>query len=93
MLKNEAIRASLKATREKRRSQTCKAYHVKLDRSRLSRATSEHLALLFLEAKWLYNFLISQGSPAGLDYKEVQEVPVKVKDHFETRRIAHLSSR
>jgi hypothetical protein len=50
MLKNLAIRASLKATREKRRSQTCKVYHVKLDRSHLSRTTREHLALLFLEA-------------------------------------------
>ncbi|WXG44776.1 MAG: transposase [Promethearchaeati archaeon SRVP18_Atabeyarchaeia-1] len=58
----------------------------------MNRATTEHLALLFLEAKWLYNFIISQGSPAWLDYKEVQEVPVRVKDHFETRRIAHLSS-
>jgi putative transposase len=92
MLKNEAIRASLKATREKRKSQTCKAYHVKLDSSHLSRATREHLVLLFLEAKWLYNYLISQGSPDGLNYKEVQEVPVKVKDHFESRRIAYLSS-
>jgi putative transposase len=92
MLKNEAIRASLKATKEKRRSQACKAYQVKLDYSHLSRSTAEHLALLFLEAKWLYNFILCQGNPAGLDYKEIQEVPVKVKDHFEARRIAHLSS-
>ncbi|WXG44254.1 MAG: hypothetical protein WED04_09505 [Promethearchaeati archaeon SRVP18_Atabeyarchaeia-1] len=92
MLKSETIRASLRATREKRRSQACKAYHVKLDHSHLSRATREHFALLFLEAKWLYNFLISRGGAAALDYKEIQEVPVKVKDHFETRRISHLSS-
>ncbi len=91
MTKNEAIRASLKATKEKRKNQTCKVYEVKIDRSHVSSSTTEHLRMLFLEAKWLYSFILSQNNPFELGYK-ILEVPVKVKDGFETRTIAHLSS-
>jgi hypothetical protein len=51
MLKNQAVRASLKATKDKRKNQVCKGCQAKLDHSHLNRATTEHLALLFLEAK------------------------------------------
>jgi hypothetical protein len=52
----------------------------------------EHLKMLFLEAKWLYNFILSQhGGPLELDYG-ILEVPVKVRGNFGTRRIVHLSS-
>jgi putative transposase len=89
--KAEAIKASLKATKTKRKTQTCRVYETKIDLSHLNNATQEHLNRLFLEAKWFYNHILSQHKIFGMDDK-VHEVPVKVKDIFEIRDLRCLSS-
>lgn len=89
--KNEAIKASLEATRAKRKTQICRVYEVKIDSSHLNQATRDHLNRLFLEAKWFYNHILSQHKIFGMDDK-VHEVPVKVKDIFEIRDLRCLSS-
>jgi putative transposase len=91
MNKNETIRATLKATRAKRKTQTCRVYEVKIDTSHLNNTTQEHLNRLFLEAKWFYNYILSQHKIFGMD-DIVHEVPVKVKDIFEIRDLKCLSS-
>ncbi len=91
MSKNETIKATLKATKEKRKSQTCRVYEVKIDKSHLNNESKEHLHVMFLEAKWLYNHILSQDNIFDLDYK-IQEVPVKVKDVLEIRYLNYLSS-
>ena len=53
--KNNRIREKGKQTREKRKSQICRVYRVKIDISHLNEAQKEHLKMLFVEAKWLYN--------------------------------------
>ena len=53
--KNNRIREKGKETREKRKSQVCRVYRVKIDISHLNEAQKEHLKMLFVEAKWLYN--------------------------------------
>ena len=53
--KNNRIREKGKQTREKRKSQFCRVYRVKIDISHLNEAQKEHLKMLFVEAKWLYN--------------------------------------
>ena len=53
--KNNRIREKGKQTREKRKSQICRVYRVKIDFSHLNEAQKEHLKMLFVEAKWLYN--------------------------------------
>ncbi len=53
--KNNRIREKGKETREKRKSQVCRVYRVKIDISHLNKAQKEHLKMLFVEAKWLYN--------------------------------------
>ena len=53
--KNNRIREKGKETREKRKSQVCHVYRVKIDFSHLNEAQREHLKMLFVEAKWLYN--------------------------------------
>ena len=53
--KNNRIREKGKETREKRKSQVCRVYRVKIDFSHLNEAQKEHLKMLFVEAKWLYN--------------------------------------
>uniref|UniRef100_A0A6H1ZK27 Putative transposase n=1 Tax=viral metagenome TaxID=1070528 RepID=A0A6H1ZK27_9ZZZZ len=89
--KNETIKATLKATKAKRKTQTCRVYEIKIDKSHLNQATQEHLNRLFLEAKWFYNHILSQHKIFGMDDK-VHEVPVKVKDIFEIRDLRCLSS-
>ena len=53
--KNSRIREKGKETREKRKSQVCRVYRVKIDISHLNEAHKERLKMLFVEAKWLYN--------------------------------------
>lgn len=89
--KNETIKTTLKATKEKRKTQTCRVYEIKIDKSHLNQVTQEHLNRLFLEAKWFYNYILSQHKIFGMDDK-VHEVPVKVKDIFEIRDLRCLSS-
>ena len=53
--KNNRIREKGRQTREKRKSQICRVYRVKIDISHLNEAQKERLKMLFVEAKWLYN--------------------------------------
>jgi putative transposase len=89
--KNETIHATLKKTRERRKTQTCKQYELKVDASHLSRQTLKALFMLFLEAKWFYNYILANANIFETDYR-IDTVKIKVKDHFETRDIVHLSS-
>jgi len=67
--KNETIRNTLKKTRERRETQTCKQYELKVDASHLSDQTLKHLNRLFLEAKWLYNHVLAEGRIFEADYR------------------------
>jgi putative transposase len=89
--KSEAIKASLKATKAKRKTQMCRVYETKIDSSHLNHATQDHLNRLFLEGKWLRNYVLSQKRIFGMDDK-IYEVPVKIKDVFEIRELKCLSS-
>ena len=91
LTKNETIKATLKATKERRKHQICRVFTVKIDRSHLNRQTKHQLKMLFLEAKWLYNHILAQHNVFEMDYK-IQEVVVKVKNRFELRILRHLSS-
>ena len=89
--KNQTIKATLKATKARRTRQRCRVFEVKLDSSHLNQHTKAHLKSLFLEAKWLYNHILSQPTIFDIGYK-LAAVPVKVKDSFELRELRHLSS-
>ena len=55
MEKVEKIRNSIKQTKERRKNQVCKVYQVKLQN--LSSSDIQTLERMFLEAKWLYNYV------------------------------------
>ena len=82
---------SILATRLKRKSQTCKVFELKVDQSKLSQKSRKHLELLFLEAKWFYNYCLAQPyiNKANTTLKSV---PVKVKDIYEDRKLNVLMS-
>ena len=69
--KNIKISQSIKQTKQKRKHQICKTYRLKIDMSSLSKIKLEHLKMMFVEAKWLYNDALSfckQGNNIR-DYK------------------------
>ena len=57
--KNRRIAKTQQETKQKRKSQVCRVYRVKIDLSHLNKAQILRLQMIFVEAKWLYNDAIS----------------------------------
>ena len=87
--KNQKIKDTLRATKERRSQMDCRVFSVKVQENRLSRAKEEKLNRCFLEAKWLRNAVITTDT---LSLEDTSNVQVKVKDRFEVREISNLSS-
>lgn len=66
-------------------------YSVKIVRSHLSVSGQGHLSSLFKEAKWFYNYCLSHDNINDAD-TTARQVPVKVKDTYETRKFIALKS-
>ncbi|MHA2495887.1 MAG: RNA-guided endonuclease InsQ/TnpB family protein [Candidatus Hodarchaeales archaeon] len=90
-LKNRTIKATLAATKARRKTQVCRVYALKLNRAKINTTSRNHLNRLFLEAKWFYNWVVSQSDVFEVD-TTVKGVPVKVGDVFEERPLRCLSS-
>jgi len=56
-VKSKKIRETLKQTKERRKYQIPRVYQLKLQN--LSQKDIENLDRLFLEAKWLYNYIVA----------------------------------
>lgn len=93
MTKAEKIKQTLLATKEKRRNQIPVVYQLKLNLDSVTQETRDRLFLLFLEAKWLYNYIVADIENRLNDeaYK-LRKVQVKVGENYEEREIANLSS-
>ncbi|MFQ5978408.1 MAG: hypothetical protein ACE5OZ_09795 [Candidatus Heimdallarchaeota archaeon] len=89
--KNQAIKATLAATKARRKTQVCRVYELKVNRAKINVTSRTHLARLFLEAKWFYNWVLSQPDVFTVA-TTVQTVPVKVGKAFEDRELRCLSS-
>jgi len=93
--KGQAISNSIKATRKKRKLQTCRVFEIKIDKSHLNYTTEAHLNRVFLEAKWFYNYILSHEDIFELNQKFCKittKVPIKVKDEFKNKKLKCLSS-
>ena len=73
------IKESLRLTKLKRQTQRCKSVELKIDYSNLNKQQKEFLKMFFVEAKWLYNFILSQDNIFKLDYKISTVVILKNK--------------
>ena len=80
--KKAKIKASLTATHEKRKSQVCKVYALKIDESHLNNQQKEWLSRIFIEAKWFYNHVLSQENIFNPLLVKDKKVQVKVLDHY-----------
>jgi len=65
-----------KATKQRRKNLQCKVYTIKVDKSKLSEVSKKHLHQLFLEAKWFYNFVVSNK-----DLKQVKTTITNIPVH------------
>jgi putative transposase len=91
--KKEQIKATRNATRERRKTQTCKCYTLKIVQNRLNKTQKQYLHKVFIEAKWFYNFLLSQENIFDcLELTKLKEVQIKILNGFEKRKIEFLSS-
>jgi putative transposase len=91
MEKYKKVKQTLQKTKERRASKVCKVYEVKVDKSVLSKEKFNYLYRLFLEAKWWYNYVLSQPNIFKIDLK-IKKISVMNKDkRFEERELRCLS--
>ena len=93
LAKSKATAETLKATKAKRKTQICKVREMKVIKNKLSKEQAEHLRLLFLEAKWFYNYMLANPSLRNDTGAKLKVVSVKLPDGtFEQRELKHLGS-
>ena len=82
--KNNAIRNAIRATRLKRKSQSCKTFKFKIDKSSLSKSQEESLKMFFIETKRVYNYLLNEtknnNDLFSYDYKKLKHITYLDKD-------------
>jgi len=88
--KAEKIKKALQETKEHRKGQRPAVFQLKLQN--LSKEKERDLRRAFLEAKWLYNWLVSDTQRLDLPANKVKEVEVKVGEVFEERELVVLGS-
>lgn len=88
--KAEKIKNTLQETEKRRKTQKAVVYQLKLQN--LSRKKEELLKKAFVEAKWLYNWLVSDKERLGIPVNKVNTVEVKVGDSYEQRELTVLGS-
>ena len=81
-IKNKKIADARRSTMLKRHNQLCKTFKFKVNKSCLSKQQSEQLKMLFVEAKWIYNYLLSNNDnifDIKTKYKELINITHKDK--------------
>lgn len=63
------IKKSLTETRQKRKLQVCKVIDLKVNTKKLNKKTLNELNMYFIEAKWFYNYILSQDDPYNFNYQ------------------------
>ena len=78
--RNKLIGDNGRKTRLKRAKQICKTFKFKIDWDNLNLNQKETLKMMFVEAKWIYNYLLSQEDIYSFDYKNINAITHKDKN-------------
>jgi len=79
--KNKIISDAIKATRLKRKDQTCKVFKFKIDKSSLNKEQKEAIKMFFVESKRVYNYILgSKLDPYSITYKNLKNISYLDKD-------------
>ena len=90
--KNKNIAQTMRETYAKRKFQICKCFKFKVDKSNLSKHQAEQLKMMFVEAKWIYNYLLDKDI-YHFDYKELNTIIHKDKNKNDVQvNISYISS-
>ena len=89
--KKDKIKKTLAETKSRRKDLVCITVSCKFDSSHFNRKSKEYFKRVFLEAKWFYNFLLTQDLK-NFDTK-IKNVTVKTKDGEEIRELKVLGSK
>lgn len=93
--KNQNIKKTMKETMTRRTSQSCGVYKVKIDESRLSKKQKEQLKMLFVEAKWFYNNVLSWSENHDINDFDTKTKFVNILNknkEIETRELKNIGS-
>ena len=94
--KNEQIRLSCCSTKERRQNQVVSVKELKVVKSTLSEKTIDQLERLFVEWKWLYNYIVGLGvlGTEDMDWQKMKSVPVynPLTNDWEEREFTTLKS-
>ena len=93
--KNENIKKTMKETMNRRSSQSCFVYKVKIDESRLNKKQKEQLKMIFVEAKWFYNNVLSWSENNNINDFDTKTKFVNVLNknkEIETRELKTIGS-
>ena len=74
---------TLNETKERRKSQICRVYEVKVDKSHLNNETENQLKMLSLEAKWYCNHIRSKIQ-TGYKYDEKNGIYIQINKNKES---------
>ena len=78
--KNKQISLTMATTRRRRATQACKTIKFKVDKSSLSKEQAIALKMLFVEYKWMYNYILGQDTDVlHFDYKKLSDIIKKDK--------------
>ena len=87
--KNEKIKQTMQATRERHKNMTCMVFELKLNTRKMSHSQYEQLTTYFREAKWRRNSIVADFVNAS---RKAKSAIVKVGDAFEERQFSVLGS-
>ena len=97
--KNKKIKQSFLKTREKRQSQECKVFSLKIQNNKLNKIQKEQLKMLFVEAKWLKNDILNYGKTifkknfdGSSEEKEIKYLGSQMKQSVYTDIISNLKT-
>jgi putative transposase len=82
----------MRLTLLKRNSQICKTFKFKVDKSRLNCSQKEGLKMLLVEAKWIYNYIISTDSAYSITDKDLKVITRKDKNGLDIDTTLHYIS-
>lgn len=79
--KNKIISDAIRATRLKRKDQTCKVFKFKIDKSSLNKEQKESIKMFFVESKRVYNYILGSNlDPYSTTYKNLKNISYLDKD-------------
>lgn len=92
--KNTQIKATLKATKERRSLKRCRTINLKIQKNKLNKQQQEHLSMLFVEAKWIYNHILNDIKNRANDsyVKSLKEIEVPYQDKLIIKPLKFISS-